>query len=303
MGFAIPAPPPPSVAKLRPSELTRNAAGRVLVEVEGKHFARIERVILSGESGDVTAKIAKPPESEPNDDRVQVELGADVLPGTYRVFVETRSGRSVDSVSLRVDPDPRDRVDELEKLARRKLKIDAEPALVGRLEDHLKSRVELDLPTRASLKTAKVKASFARADLDELAIQLDLVLEGEGARVRAEELRKKCPSWVAELLESALLRVVGEIEPKSKTPTPEEVEAYARAARDAATVLRLGEALFFDGGRAKRLRKSIDAACAVFRERELTHVFSKLVEQLPERTDDDEAGTAAPQEKSNDGFS
>lgn len=70
------------------------------------------------------------------------------------------------------------------------------------------------------------------------------------------------------------------MEPRARAPSPAEIEGYMRAGASALRWLRIAEAFIFDAARARRLKKSIQTALALYREKDLLHVLSKVKEHL-----------------------
>ena len=278
--FTVFPPPPPRVTGV-PKDVPHSGNGATTFEIEGRHFARLKRVFLTGAGGEVPCPLAKEPEPEPNDNRLLVALAADVKPGAYRLVVETRSGTSQEAPTLNVLPNAIDRVDSLlEQTLAGMILTSAEPELKERVQALLREEGELDAATRAAMKKTPVDATFSPDELGKLHEALERSLSDEAARKHAALLRQQCPEWIADLAESAFLSFVSEMEPRRRNPTEDEIAGYARSGASASRMLHLGEALFFQEARGTRLRGSLEAALAVYRERQLPHVFSKVKDQL-----------------------
>ncbi len=158
--------------------------------------------------------------------------------------------------------------------------------------------MNLDDATRASLKPGQLGASIAAEDLSELHDDLAKILRNDRARGPLERLREKCPEWIADTAELALARFVADMEPRVKSPSDADVEGYQKAAASALRLLRVGDAFVFDSARTRRLKRSLQTVLALYREKDLLHVLSKIKDHLaavvgatlPEASDDPESG-------------
>jgi hypothetical protein len=279
--FTILPPPRPSVTHARPAEVTHSATEPASLEIEGRHFTRIVDVKLVGATGTSVCSIVRGPDPEPNDQRIVVRLAPDVRPGSYCVVVETRSGASDPGPPVIVRPDLLDSIDDLRKRFLRELKLEnLEPALSATLEALQWRGDDLDTATGELLKAAKPAASISAEALESLHASLRPLLADPRARAPIEKHRQKSPDWIGNTAELALARFIAGMEPRVRAPSPAEVDALLRAGASALRLLQLAGAFLFDDTRARNLMLSFQTVLALYREKDLTHVLSKMRDHL-----------------------
>ncbi len=281
--FVVPAAPRPSIVRVRPAEVAKDAASPPVIEVEGRSFARLERALLlvPDGPGEVACEVARAAAPEPNDVGVAVRLPGDVKPGEYRLVLETRSGRSAESVAVRVLPDASDRVDAL--LERTLATLDLEeldPAVRKIAQRLIAQRKEGDPGEVAALFRGNPAVGVSAERVRAVHAELAPVLASEPARRRATELRESGAASIARLLAVAYSGVVGSLEPRSRTPSQAEIDEHVGRNDTAGRLLQLGKALVWDEAEGQRLEASLLAALVVYRERQLPQVFSKVKERL-----------------------
>jgi capsular exopolysaccharide synthesis family protein len=279
--FSILPPPVPVVTLVRPTEVQHSATEPPTLEIEGRHFTRLDKVRLVDLTGASLCTISQQPDPEPNDQRILVRLAADVRPGSYRVVVDTRSGTSVAGPSLSVLPDLVDTIEDLRHRLYRKLKLgNLEPSLKEKLEKLLWDGLDADATSLDAMRVAKFTATVVPEELKDLHDDVAKILGIERARVLIGELRQKCPDWIGEVAELCMARFVADMEPRVRAPSPAEIEGYKQAAASAFRLLRIGEAFVFDSARTKRLRSSFDTVLALCRDKELAHVADKIADHI-----------------------
>ncbi|MEZ0228937.1 MAG: hypothetical protein ACAI25_09945, partial [Planctomycetota bacterium] len=283
VSFRVPASPAPAIVRLRPTEAPRDGEGPLVVEVEGRHFARLESVKLAGEGPARACTVVRAPAAEPNDRKLSIQIDRATPPGTYRIVVETASGTSEGDATFRVLPTAVDRFDALVRRVLVAMSFDGLDAGAKESVDAaLRAARDLDPALRDMVARANQVVTLPEQDLLEVSAELAR-LDGDAAVAkRVREQRAACPEWIALGAEKVYARFLQALEPKKRSPSEDEVQAYVRAAAGAGGMLRVGASLFWNEGRTKRLRASLVAAVAVFRDLQLPHVFSKIKESVPD---------------------
>ncbi len=296
--FTVLPPPAPLVTLVRPTEVPKNKQDPASVDIEGFHFTRLLQVRLVDAQGMYVCTIAQQPDPEPNDKRILVKVPGEIRHGTFKVVVETRSGASKsDGPPLRVLPDISDQIDDLRFKVYRKFKLEnIEASLREKVESQLWEAKELDATTLENLKATKYTALLPAEDLTDLYDELAKISTNDMARPKLNEVRERCPIWMSDVMERAMARYLADMEPKQRSPSPSEIEGYMRASANAIRLQRVAEALIFSEERAKKTKGSFDANLALYQQKELPHVLSKIKDHLAaivgvpvfEDTEDDE---------------
>jgi hypothetical protein len=296
--FTVLPPPAPLVTLIRPTEVPKNKVDPASVDIEGFHFTRLLQVRIVDAQGMYVCTIAQQPDPEPNDKRILIKMPAEIRHGTYKVVVETRSGASKsDGPPLRVLPDIADQVDDLRFKVYRKFKLEnLDAALREKVESQMWEAKELDATTLEKLKATKYTALMPPEDLTDLYDELTKITSNEASKPKLNEVRERCPIWMSDVMERSMARFLADMEPKVRSPSPSEIEGHMRASANAIRLQKLAEALIFSEERAKKTKASFDANLALYQQKELPHVLSKIKDHLAaivgvpvfEDTEDDE---------------
>jgi capsular exopolysaccharide synthesis family protein len=280
--FTVLPPPPPLVTLVRPTEVPKNKQDPASVDLEGFHLTRLLQVRLVDAQGVYVCAVAQEPDPEPNDKRIRITVPGEIRHGTFRVVVETRSGASrSEGPELRVLPDLADRIDDLRFKVYRRFKLEnLEAALREKVESRLWEAKELDAATLEALKATRWTALMPAEDLTELHDELARISSNDKAKAKLDEIRVESPIWMSDVMERALARHLADMEPKVRSPSPSEIEGHMRASANAIRLLKIAEALIFSDERAKKARASFDANLALYQQKELPHVLSKIRDHL-----------------------